>query len=163
MIEEQEASTETCKSVTLSRKSAGSRLTWVGLYHLVRAENRPLYPAHLGVLSGAETTNEDGESLALRQAENKHLGHRVHSTLALNVPSVKRNMHLKCPARWEVAVSVSACTILSSAVFSEAGSFLLRGGITGQHEAINNHLPCNVSKCKELTLVPSRVPAAAVL
>lgn len=88
---------------------------------------------------------------------------RVHSAPALHIPSVKRNMHLKHPAHWEAAVSVSACTILSSAAFSEAGSFLLRGGITGQHKAVNNHLPCNVNKCKELTLVLSGVPAAAVL
>jgi len=79
------------------------------------------------------------------------------------MPNEKKKMHLKHPEHWEVAVSVSDCAILSSAVFSEARSFLLRCGITGWHEGINNHPPCKMTECKELTLLLSRVPAASVL
>lgn len=97
------------------------------------------------------------ESLAFRQAENKYLEHWFCRALALNVPSVKRNNHPKCPTHWETTVSVSACAVRSSH---------FRGWIFPTYRvygAINNHLPFNVSKGKELTLVLSRVPAAAVL
>lgn len=91
------------------------------------------------------------ESLASRQAENKHLEHWSCRAAVLNVPSVKRNNHPKHPIHWETTASLSACCVLSSH---------FRGWIFPTYRmcgAINNHLPCHV------TLVLSRVPAAAVL
>lgn len=61
---------KTCKGVTLLRQ--WPRLTWVGPYEPTpaaqssgKAQNRPLYPAHLAVLSGAEITNEGGRKSCL--------------------------------------------------------------------------------------------------
>lgn len=71
---------------------------------------------------------------------------------------------LKCPlALWEATGSVSDLTILSRAASSNAVFFLLRDGITGWCETINNQCPWNMNECKELILLLYRVPAAAVL
>lgn len=149
--------------MTLFRQLAGSPLALLGLCQ------------HTPAAWSAESTSQTSlpctftcffkgwhkirmeEILLSRQGENKHLEHWFGRAAALNVPNMKRNNHLKCPIHWETTAPLAACSALSSH---------FRGWIFPTHRmcgAFSSHLPYNVSKGKELTLVLSRVPVAAVL